>query len=78
MEYLENCEGMLGYTKDTPGDGMLGEYYNNEDFLGNPVEKEDIGVDFDWSGKAPMDNIPGDNFSIRWTTFLKVPVAGKY
>jgi hypothetical protein len=29
---------------------MIGEYYNNEDFLGAPLTKEDIGVDFDWGG----------------------------
>ncbi len=49
-EYLENCAGMLGYTKDNPGDGMIGEYYNNEDFLGAPLQQEDQGVDFDWGG----------------------------
>ena len=57
---------------------MKGEYYNNEDFLGNPLIKEDIGVDFDWNGKSPMKGIFPDNFSVRWTTFLKVPVSGKY
>lgn len=46
----KECEGMLGYEKDQPGDGLKGEYYNNEDFLGNPLIKEDMGVDFDWNG----------------------------
>lgn len=28
----ENCEGVLGYEEDAPGDGINAEYYDNEDF----------------------------------------------
>ena len=27
-----NCEGMLRYEQENDGDGVLGEYWNNEDF----------------------------------------------
>ena len=37
-----------------------------------------MGVDFDWNGQSPMEGIYPDNFSIRWTTFLKIPITGKY
>lgn len=37
-----------------------------------------MGVDFDWNGESPMEGIYPDNFSIRWTTFLKIPVTEKY
>jgi len=29
---------------------MVGFYYNNEDFIGNPLVKEDEELDFDWQG----------------------------
>lgn len=57
---------------------MVGFYYNNEDFIGNPLVKEDEELDFDWQGQAPMEKIYPDNFSIKWTTYLKIPVTGKY
>jgi hypothetical protein len=32
---------MLGYEQENAGDGLTGEYYNNEDFVGSAVTKED-------------------------------------
>lgn len=29
---------------------MIGEYYNNEDFVGTAVVQEDPGVNFEWGG----------------------------
>jgi len=33
----ENCEGILGYEDVSPGDGVEGFYYDNEDFAGSPI-----------------------------------------
>lgn len=43
-ESLANCEGMLAYEQENEGDGLLAEYYNNEDFVGNPIVNNDVGV----------------------------------
>jgi hypothetical protein len=42
-----NCEGILGYEEESPGDGTIGEYFNNEDFVGNPIVHYDYVLDFD-------------------------------
>jgi len=33
----ENCEGLLGYEEEASGDGLMGYYYDNEDFQGEPL-----------------------------------------
>ena len=74
-----NCEGMLGYENEGPGDGVKGSYYDNEDFMGEPAtEKVDNLVDFMWENEEPAPGISQDNFSIKWSAWLRVPVNGKY
>jgi len=51
----ENCEGMLGYEEEPYGDGILGYYYDNEDFLGEPIMREDNEIEFDWNGDQPHE-----------------------
>jgi hypothetical protein len=38
----------------------------------------DTQIDFDWASDAPDPSLPKDNFSLRWTGKLKVPVGGRY
>ena len=48
-----------------------GEYFSNATLQGVPVlERNDEGIDFDWSGGAPAPGLPGDGFSARWTRSL--------
>jgi len=37
VEGAENCDGMLGYETDPKGDGLIGYYFDNEMFMGEPV-----------------------------------------
>jgi len=46
----ENCEGMLGYETNAPGDGIFGTYFDNEDFIGSGVKELDLNVEFEWNG----------------------------
>ena len=57
---------------------MNGEYYNNEDFVGQAVKRKDEDVNMDWDTESPAPGINYENFSIRWTSFLRAPVKGKY
>ena len=57
---------------------MVGEYYDNEDFIGAPKHSKDEDVNFDWSGDHPLKGINPDNFSVRWVTYLRVPISGEY
>ena len=70
---------MLGYENESPGDGITGQYFDNEDFIGEPeIEKTDNNINQSWDNEEPAENINQDNFSIRWSGWLRVPVTGKY
>ncbi len=54
--------------------GWRGEYYDNHNFAGSPVLVRDdaanwqsVGINFDWGVGPPVDWMPDDNFSVRWT-----------
>jgi len=71
------CEGMLLYEDETLGDGLIGYYYDNENWLGSYQEHKDKNIDFDFTGSAPHDLNP-NNFSIHWEGFLYAPTDGNY
>jgi hypothetical protein len=74
-----NCEGMLGYENEGPGDGVVAAYYDNEDFMGDAeVNQVDNQVDFQWENEEPAPGVNQDNFSIKWSAWLRVPVNAKY
>lgn len=47
------------------------EYYSNP-YLSDPstVIREDVTIAFNWGISAPLQGIPADNFSVRWSTNL--------
>jgi hypothetical protein len=54
----------------TPAD-WYGQYWANSDLSGSPVTGGLLGViNFDWGSGSPGDELPPDNFSARWTTFV--------
>jgi len=58
--------------------GLKGEYYNNDNLIGNPVLKRiDKEINFDWGRNAPAEGINDNNFSVRWTGKIKAPKTGK-
>ncbi|MBW8323941.1 MAG: glycoside hydrolase family 3 C-terminal domain-containing protein [Prolixibacteraceae bacterium] len=68
--YLETEDGKQG---------ALGEYFANNKLEGKPLfTRVDDNVDFYWESGSPDLRLPVDNFSIRWTTYLKVPQTGDY
>jgi len=53
----------------TPMAAWEGEYFSNPDLRGAPVaSRDDAAIDFDWGSGAPLDGVPQDRFSVRWTT----------
>lgn len=65
--------------------GLLGSYFKNMDFSGEPdVVRTDKVVDFDYGYSAPFKDFPSDKFSMRWTGIyvpdkdetLKIGVGG--
>jgi uncharacterized protein YraI len=59
--------------------GWKGEYFNNRDLRGAPVlVRDDPDVNFRWpAGTVPGANVPGTNFSVRWTRTVTF-AAGDY
>jgi hypothetical protein len=51
-----------------------GKYFDNRNMVGGPaLERNDaanwraVGINFDWGVGPPVDWMPDDNFSVRWT-----------
>ena len=61
-----------------PGNGLLGEYYDNADFTGARVTRTDATVSFDWGTGAPAPGIDPETFSVRWTGQVLAPATGTY
>ncbi len=59
------------FTPDEKQNGLIGEYFNNRNLEGKAVLKRiDEELEFDWPW-FPGPGINDDNFSIRWTGYLK-------
>lgn len=55
-----------------------GEYFANASLSGNPaVTRNDVTVDFNWGTNIPVNGIPANNFSVRWTRTINFD-AGTY
>lgn len=50
----------------------VGRYYPQRNFQGQPIERNDPELDFDWQAESPMSGIPEDNWTGRWDTCLRV------
>lgn len=58
--------------------GLLGEYFNNMEFKGEPIiRKIDRQINFQGGNDFPK-GIPADYFSVRWTGKLVPPKSAKY
>jgi hypothetical protein len=76
------------FTTTRPGGGLVGEYANYDGGVPDPPESPfqnvsltriDTGIDFQWgSGSPEPDVIDTDNFAVRWTGELEVPLTGRY
>ena len=71
--------------------GLRGEYFRNRELKGKPtLVRVDPQIGFRWDRGSPTDNlmargeaqggqdVPADDFSIRWSGQLLPPVSGTY
>jgi len=81
VEYYEHggvARVQLTWKRLTGGEGWMGEYYDNQNLVGEPVlVRPDGAINFAWEGGSPHSTIPNDHFSVRWTRTLGFP-AGTY
>jgi beta-glucosidase len=67
------------YLPDKLEHGIVAEYFDNQDLKGHPkITKVDSQIDFNWHGKSPLEGIPGEHFSTKWTTRLLTDRTGDY
>ncbi|MHC4352522.1 MAG: LamG-like jellyroll fold domain-containing protein [Planctomycetota bacterium] len=76
------------FTTTRPGGGLVGEYTNYDGGVPNPPEapfqnvvltRIDPGIDFAWGGGSPETGvINDDNFAVRWTGEVEIPIDGRY
>jgi alpha-L-fucosidase len=62
------------------GTGLTGRYWDNPSFSGPPaVTRTDRTLNFVWRYKgSPAASIPADNFSARWTGFVRPQYTDAY
>jgi beta-glucosidase len=61
------------------GNGLTGEYFDNQNLEGKPVlVRTDPHVDFHWGEGSFAPNEPVDHFSARWTAYYVPKTSGDY
>ena len=72
-------ESFLYTSLDKKQKGLVGEYFNNRDFVGEAAfSRIDSKIDFAWWDGAPDKDFDPDNFGVRWTGFIVPEKFGKY
>ncbi len=91
VTYAQGCELVGGFPHlvEVPseylipskgsGNGLYGEYFDNQDLKGTPViTRVDKDIHFIWKDDTPINGKMADKFSVRWTGSIKAPKSGKY
>ncbi|RJP61805.1 MAG: glucan 1,4-alpha-glucosidase [Ignavibacteriales bacterium] len=72
-------ESFLYTSSNKKEKGLVGEYFDNRDFTGQPAfTRNDSKVDFAWWDGAPSDKFDPDNFGVRWSGVLVPEKSGQY
>jgi len=71
VEYFEHtgsASAHVWWTLQKTFTDWHGEYFDNREMVGGPaLERNDAEINFDWGIEPPVDWMPDDNFSVRWT-----------
>lgn len=60
------------------GTGLIAHYFNNQNFTGTEIARQDVSVNFNWAKGSPDAKIAGDTFSARWTGQIKPAYTETY
>src|SRR5688500_15993712 len=58
--------------------GLLGEYFNNDNLTGTRVTRIDPAINFEWGEGSPIAGIDPETFSVRWTGEILPRFSGSY
>ncbi|HEX2870286.1 MAG TPA: PA14 domain-containing protein [Polyangiaceae bacterium] len=64
--------------KYQPGGGLMGQYFDQLDFIGTSLTRIDPQVDFNWGTDSPDASLGADSFSVRWTGQILADFAETY
>lgn len=63
---------------ESDGTGLRAEYFNGRNCEQSIFRRIDPNVQFIWGAGSPDERVPADEFSARWTGYLKAPFPGRY
>jgi len=83
VDTFDGLEWLTGdvwsFTTTRPGGGLVGEYANYGGGQNVTLTRIDPGINFAWGNGSPEPGVVDeDNFAVRWTGELEVPLTGKY
>lgn len=58
--------------------GLFGRYFKNANYSGVAVAKVDETIGFNWNTNSPIQGVPADYFSARWTGYVTPDMSGNY
>lgn len=58
--------------------GLVTEIYAGTTLQHRLLTRIDAQINCDWGNDAPGEGLPRDDFSVRWSGWIKVPRSGKY
>ena len=59
--------------------GLMVAYYNNHELSGSPVsEKPCNNISTNFWDNSPAEGLDDDNYSVRWTGYIKAPISGEF
>jgi YVTN family beta-propeller protein len=61
-----------------PTAGLRGDYFAGVALGGTPLLTRYEAINFDWGSGAPAAGVPADNFSVRWSGFVRPTATGSY
>lgn len=61
------------------GSGLQAEFFNTADWSGSPVATTtEPRIDYNWTDSAPVPQITGHDYAVRWTGTFQAPAPGSY
>ncbi len=60
----------------TPGTGLYGEYFATKSLTQRKLARTDPAINFAWGSDSPAAGIGANNFSVRWTGWIRPKATG--
>ena len=66
------------FQADALAPGLIATYYATPDHSGDPIQKIETSLDYNWGNGQADRALPSDNFSVRWTGILRPKATGEH